>query len=176
MKELNNESDIIEALNSAPTVRGFFNIAVNLLTQSIDALVQRIFRKDDFAVQTVVEPLLNESGPLGEILDRSKLLFAIGILPEMVYHDIEDIIQLQTKLNQEIDEHTFTDHYIINSLQNMTLSERIALPSLNSSGHYPDELEEEFNELQIQRQQQVIKSGLSLVIIEICEVLNSNYL
>jgi mannitol operon repressor len=173
MPELNNEADIIEALNGAPAVRGFFNIAVNLLSRAVDALIQRLFRKDDFAVQHVVQPLLDESGPLGGILDRTKLLFGIGILSETVYQDIEDILRLQARLNQDIDEHTFTDRYFINSLQEMNLSAKIMLPSLELAE--PNGVSEEFNQLQLQRQQQVIKSGLSLIVVEICEQLNSHY-
>lgn len=173
MPELNNEADIIEALNAAPTVRGFFNIAVNLLSHAVDTLVQHLFRKDDFAVQHAVQPLLDESGPLGGILDRAKLLFGIGILSETVYHDIADILHLQTRLNQDIDEHTFTDRYFINLLQEMNLSAKLVLPSLGLAE--PDGVSEEFNQLQRQRQQQVIKSGVSLIVVEICEQLGSHY-
>ncbi|NMT18604.1 MltR family transcriptional regulator, partial [Vibrio parahaemolyticus] len=48
-----NETEIIERLNSAPSVRGFFIAAVDVFNDSIDGLVQRIFRKDNFAVQSV---------------------------------------------------------------------------------------------------------------------------
>lgn len=53
-----NETEIIERLNNAPSVRGFFIAAVDIFNDSIDALIQRIFRKDNFAVQSVVGPLL----------------------------------------------------------------------------------------------------------------------
>ncbi len=60
-----NETEIIERLNSAPSVRGFFIATVDVFNDSIDGLVQRIFRKDNFAVQSVVDPLLQDSGPAG---------------------------------------------------------------------------------------------------------------
>ncbi len=90
-----NETEIIERLNSAPSVRGFFIATVDVFNDSIDGLVQRIFRKDNFAVQSVVGPLLQDSGPLGDLSVRLKLLFGLGVLPDDIYHDIEDIIKLQ---------------------------------------------------------------------------------
>lgn len=67
-----NESDIIERLNSAHSVRGFFITTVEVFNEAIDALMQRIFRKDNFAVQSVVGPLLQDSGPLGNLSVRLK--------------------------------------------------------------------------------------------------------
>lgn len=65
-----DEIDILEQLNNAPSVRGFFITTVDILTQAVDALMQRIFRKDNFAVQSVVGPLLDDTGPLGNLSVR----------------------------------------------------------------------------------------------------------
>lgn len=73
MAEKINESDILERLNQTHTVRGFFITTVDVLTEAIDALMQRIFRKDNFAVKSVVEPLLHDTGPLGDLTVRLKL-------------------------------------------------------------------------------------------------------
>ncbi|PJC88282.1 MltR family transcriptional regulator [Vibrio sp. HA2012] len=171
--QINSESDIIEELNSALTVRSFFNIVVRRITQSIDALIQRIFRKDELTVTTVVDSLLNKSGPLGELSDQLKLLFGIGIVPEGIYHNIEDIIRLQKNLNNDINEHTFTDDYVIYSLKEMSFFSRLGLPSSFDSFTLDDDISDELRQLQMQRQQQIIKSGLSLVIVDICEHLDN---
>lgn len=88
MAEKINESDILERLNQTHTVRGFFITTVDVLTEAIDALMQRIFRKDNFAVKSVVEPLLHDTGPLGDLTVRLKLLFGLGVIPDEVFHDI----------------------------------------------------------------------------------------
>ncbi|WP_413691843.1 MltR family transcriptional regulator [Psychromonas sp. KJ10-2] len=75
------ENEILECLNESATARGFFISTVDIFEQLIQALIERIFLKDDFAVQSVVGPLLTNSGPLGELSVRLKLLFGLGAIP-----------------------------------------------------------------------------------------------
>lgn len=105
MAEKINESDILERLNQTHTVRGFFITTVDVLTEAIDALMQRIFRKDNFAVKSVVEPLLHDTGPLGDLTVRLKLLFGLGVIPDEVFHDIEHLIKLRNQLNHDATEY-----------------------------------------------------------------------
>lgn len=116
-----NETDIIERLNSAPSVRGFFIAAVDVFNDSIDALMQRIFQKDNFAVQSVVGPLLHDSGPLGDLSVRLKLLFGLGVLPNDVYHDIEDIIKIKNELNSDAADYQFTDPNVLQPIKKAQL-------------------------------------------------------
>ena len=162
-----SETEIIEKLNTAPSVRGFFIAAVEVLEAAVDGLIQRVFRKDDFAVQSVVGPLLHDSGPLGNLSVRLKLLFGLGVLSDDVYHDIEDIITIRNSLNHDANEYEFTDPKVLAPLEK--------LRSVHPMGIVPpppieqdDDIDNEFYQLQIQRQRQVIKSGLSLTIVEIC--------
>ncbi|RJX67405.1 MltR family transcriptional regulator [Vibrio sinensis] len=165
-----NETEIIERLNCATSVRGFFVAAVDVFNDSIDSLIQRIFRKDNFAVQSVVGPLLQDSGPLGDLSVRLKLLYGLGVLPDDVYHDIENIIKLKHKLNSEESDFEFTDPKILEPIKQLNLVNKMSMVQLNVSE--PDgDIDLEFYQLQLQRQQQIIKSGLSLAIVEICNEL-----
>jgi mannitol operon repressor len=167
------ESDILERLNAVPSVRGFFIVTVSLFTEAVDALMQRIFRKDNFAVQSVVEPLLHDTGPLGNLSVRLKLLYGLGVLPDDVYNDIENIIKLRNQLNSDGIEYTFTDPKIISSIKALNLVQKMGIVSFETLE--PDnDIDLDFYQLQLQRQQQVIQSGLSLVIIEICNELNKD--
>ncbi|ODS10570.1 MltR family transcriptional regulator [Vibrio scophthalmi] len=163
-----NETEIIERLNSAPSVRGFFIETVNVFNDSIDGLVQRIFRKDNFAVQSVVGPLLQDSGPLGDLSVRLKLLFGLGVLSDDIYHDIEDIIKLKNQLNSDASDYEFTDSNILEPIKKLNLVKNMGMVQLEVSE--PD-IDLEFYQLQLQRQQQIIKSGLSLAIVDICNEL-----
>jgi mannitol operon repressor len=166
-----NETDIIEKLNNSPSVRGFFITAVEVLEEAIDALMQRIFRKDDFAVQSVVGPLLHDSGPLGNLPVRLKLLYGLGVIPDDVYHDMEDIIKLRNELNNDVQEYQFTDPLILSSIKELRLLKSMSLAQLDENS--PDQdMDSEFYQLQLLRQQRIIKSGLSLAIIEMCNELN----
>lgn len=166
-----NETEIIERLNSAASVRGFFVAAVDVFNDSIDALIQRIFRKDNFAVQSVVGPLLQDSGPLGDLSVRLKLLYGLGVLPDDVYHDIDSIIKLKHKLNSEEKDFAFTDPKILEAIKQLHLVNKMSMVQLEVS-EPDDDIDLEFYQLQLQRQQQIIKSGLSLAIVGICDELD----
>ncbi|UUM30288.1 MltR family transcriptional regulator [Vibrio japonicus] len=166
-----NETEIIETLNDAPSVRGFFIAAVDIFNNSIDALIQRIFRKDNFAVQSVVGPLLQDSGPLGDLSVRLKLLYGLGVLPDDVYHDIEDIIKIKNALNSDASDYEFTDPNILDPITKLNLVQNLGMVQFQVS-EPDDDIDLEFYQLQLKRQQQVIKSGLSLAIVEICNELN----
>ncbi|ELB2052061.1 MltR family transcriptional regulator [Vibrio parahaemolyticus] len=168
-----NETEIIERLNSAPSVRGFFITTVDVFNESIDGLIQRIFRKDNFAVQSVVGPLLQDSGPLGDLSVRLKLLFGLGVLPDDIYHDIEDIIKLKNQLNSEASDYEFTDPNILEPIKKLHLVKKMGMVQLEVS-EPDDDIDLEFYQLQLQRQQQIIKSGLSLAIVEICNELGKD--
>ena len=171
MAEQINETDIIERLNSAPSVRGFFITTVEVFNDAIDALIQRVFRKDNFAVQSVVGPLLHDSGPLGNLSVSLKLLFGLGVLPDDIYHDIEDIIKLRNQLNSDGSEYDFTDPQILVPIKKLNLVAKMGMVQLDVLE--PDgDIDLDFYQLQLQRQQQIIKSGLSLAIVEICNELN----
>ncbi len=171
MAEKINETDILERLNEAPSVRGFFITTVEVLAKAIDTLMQRIFRKDNFAVQSVVGPLLDDTGPLGNLSVRLKLLYGLGVIADDVYHDIEIIIKLRNQLNSDGTEYVFTDPKIIAAIEGLNLVQKMGLLPVNNIE--PDgDIDLEFYHLQLQRQQQIIRSGLSLTIIEICNELN----
>ncbi len=166
-----NETEIIEKLNSTPSVRGFFIAAVEVLNNAIDTLMQRIFRKDNFAVQSVVGPLLEDTGPLGNLSVRLKLLFGLGVLPDAIYHDIEKVIKLKNRLNNDAKEYLFSDPQILEAIQKISLVQQMGM--LQFELIQPDgDVDLSFYQLHLQRQQQVIKSGLSLAIVEICNHLD----
>lgn len=168
-----NETEIIERLNSAASVRGFFVASVDVFNDSIDALVQRIFRKDNFAVQSVVGPLLQDSGPLGDLSVRLKLLYGLGVLADDVYHDIDRIIKLKHKLNGEENDFAFTDPKVLEAIKQLHLVKKMSMVQLEVN-EPDDDIDLEFYHLQLQRQQQMIKSGLSLAIVEICNELDKD--
>jgi len=166
-----DETEVIEKLNNTTSVRAFFVVAVNIFNDAVEGLMHRIFQKDNFAVQSVVGPLLHDSGPLGDISVRLKLLFGLGVIPDEVYHDIEDIIKLQHRLNADLADHEFTTPAILESIQKLRLIRKMGMVQLDIV--IPDaDMDIEFYKMQQARQQQVTKSSLSLAIVEICHELN----
>lgn len=167
MAHSDQESDILERLNDAPTVRGFFITSVEIFDEAVDSLIQRVFRKDDFAVKSVVEPLLGNSGPLGELTVRLKLLFGLGVVADSVYHDIEAIIKMRDFLNKEGSEYSFTDPDILEPVKQLSMVKSMGVVQLEIAPP-TDDVDITFYQMQLARQEQVIKSALALAVAGIC--------
>jgi mannitol operon repressor len=171
MADTINETDIIERLNAAPSVRGFFIAANEIFEQAIDILTQRIFRSDYLAVKSVINPLLDSNGPLGDLTVRLKLLYGLGVVPDKTYHDIERILSIKGFLNSEGFEYQFTDQVILDRIKKLS--------SVKSAGNmgfdFPppsSDMDPQLHHLHMSRIQQVIRSSLSLAIVELCNSLN----
>lgn len=164
------ENEILEYLNASVTVRGFFISAVDVFEKVIQTLIERVFLKNDFAVQSVVGPLLQHSGPLGELSVRLKLLFGLGVIPHETYHDIEGLIKLKSLLNNDSADYNFTDVAIVSAIQRLNLAKKM-IP-LEPIILAQDDVDLVFYQMQIERKQLVIKSSLSLAIISLCETLD----
>ncbi|MGF1787254.1 MltR family transcriptional regulator [Photobacterium swingsii] len=167
------ESDILERLNNSPTARGFFMASVEVFDESVDRLIQRVFRKDDFAVKSVVEPLLDTSGPLGQLPVRLKLLFGLGVVSHDIYHDIEQFIQLRDFLNTQGSEYEFTDPVILSSIKELKVIQKMGVVQLEIAP-LTDDVDLQFYQMQMARQQQVIKSSLALSIATLCQELDKD--
>lgn len=102
---------------------------------------------------------------------RLKLLYGLGVLPDNVYHDIEDIIKIKNTLNSDASDYEFTDPNILEPITKLNLVQSLGMVQLQVS-EPDDDIDLEFYQLQLQRQQQIIKSGLSLAIVEICNELD----
>ncbi|WP_421297910.1 MltR family transcriptional regulator, partial [Aeromonas sp. 700722] len=61
------EDEVLERLNEQDGPRGFFLEAVTILEEAVDSLMRRAFRQEEYAVKYAIEPLLNQSGPLGQL-------------------------------------------------------------------------------------------------------------
>lgn len=154
------ENQILERLNQRPEVHLFFQEVVVLITQAIDKLMLKVFRKDDYAVKYAVEPLLSGSGPLGELSVRLKLLFALGALSREDYEDIELFLALNESLSLENVNLDYTDDEILGSIKMLHCMG--TLPEMMRFDQPEDIVDKQLIELQKQRFQQMIKSSLVL--------------
>lgn len=174
MSKTLQENEILEYLNASLTARGFFISVVDIFEQLVQTLIERIFLKNDFAVQSVVGPLLHDSGPLGELSVRLKLLFGLGAIPHATYQNIDGLIKLKSLLNNEKMEYQFTDDLIINAIKKLNLSKNLNVGIFDPIDFDQNEIDFAFYKMQLDRQQQVIKSSLALEIIVVCEALNKD--
>ncbi|MBX7018759.1 MltR family transcriptional regulator [Providencia rettgeri] len=156
----NIENQILERLNGRTEVNLFFQEVVSLITQAIDKLMLKVFRKDDYAVKYAVEPLLTGSGPLGELSVRLKLLFALGAITRETYEDIELFLALNQSLLSSDLNLDYIDDEILGSIKMLHCMG--PLPEMMRFDQPEDMVDTQLIELQKQRFQQMIKSSLVL--------------
>ncbi len=106
------ENRVLERLNAGKTVRSFLIATVELLTEAVNILVLQVFRKDDYAVKYAVEPLLEGSGPLGDLCTPEADLWP-WVISRAEYEDAELLMALREELNHDGNEYSFTDDEII---------------------------------------------------------------
>ncbi|CAM2932883.1 MltR family transcriptional regulator [Vibrio rarus] len=90
-----HETELLEALSEADSAYECLLTAYDALDDTVDALLKSIFFKDDHAVKYVVDPLLTNDGPLGEIQVRTKLLLGLGSISKQIYDDIDIFVTLR---------------------------------------------------------------------------------
>lgn len=153
------ENRVLEKLNAGKTVRSFLMTAVELLAEALDILVVQVFRKDDYAVKYAVEPLLNGSGPLGDLTVRLKLIYALGVISRHEYEDAELLMALREELNYDGEDYRFTDDEILGPFGELhCVTELPPAPTFLK----PGEADESLIVMQRQRYQQIVRSTMVL--------------
>lgn len=173
MTKHKNDIDILEQLNAVTTVRGAVLTAVELFENTLNQLVQRVFCKDDHAVKYAVEPLLNTAGPLGDLLVRLKLLYALGIITQDIYQDIERLIKLRNQLNSDGREFSFTSSETLEPIRKLHAIEKMGIPQLEATSPNKEDDLVLYN-MYVARQEQVIRSAFGLAVASICAELDQD--
>jgi mannitol operon repressor len=173
MTKHKSDIDIIEQLNEASSVRGAVLTAVDIFESTLNNLVQRVFRKDDHAVKYAVEPLLNTAGPLGNLIVRLKLLYALGIITQDIYQDMELLIKLRDQLNNDGREFSFTSPETLEPIKKLHAIKKMGIPQLEAP--FPDKDDDiTFYNMYVARQEQVIRSAFGLAIASMCTELSQD--
>ena len=151
------ENRVLERLNAGKTVRSFLIATVELLTEAVNILVLQVFRKDDYAV----EPLLEGSGPLGDLSVRLKLIYGLGVISRAEYEDAELLMALREELNHDGNEYSFTDDEIIGPF-----GELHCVAALPPTPQF-DDSDAELLAMQKLRYQQMVRSTMVLSLTEL---------
>lgn len=104
-----HETELLESLSEAESAHECLLTAFDALDDTVDALLKSILFKDDYAVKYVVDPLLTNDGPLGEIQVRTKLLLGLGSISKEVYDDIEIFMTLREWAKIQGEDVSFTE-------------------------------------------------------------------
>lgn len=162
-------SDLIyEKLNEAGSVRGFIITSVSIFDEAIDRLINRVFRKTDFAVKSVVDSLFETSGPLADLVIRLKVLLGLGLFEQQVFEDISHFIALKERLNDDEKDYDFSDEMIILFTQNLHfVADKTVL-------NFPDDSlpsNSLLSQMKQQHKKRLLRSCLTLAVTDICDKL-----
>lgn len=159
---------IYEKLNEATSIRGFITATVAIFDDAVDQLINRVFRKTDFAVKSVVDSLFETSGPLFDLSIRLKVLLGLGVLRHEVFEDISAFIQMKEKLNNDEREYAFTDPAVLDFAQSLNLLQDKNLLQFAENNEDPNSLIFQMKQL---RHEKLLRSCLTLTISDIYQQL-----
>ncbi|MFZ7317863.1 MltR family transcriptional regulator [Avibacterium avium] len=162
------DDPIYEKLSEATSIRGFITASVALFDDAVDSLINRVFRKTDFAVKSVVDSLFMTSGPLFDLAIRLKVLLGLGVIDHHVFEDLNAFIKFKEKLNNDEKEYRFFDPLVIEFMQGLHLQQDKTLLNFPEDKEDPDSLS---YQIKMQRKEKLVRSCLMLTINEIYEQL-----
>ncbi|TNH07436.1 MltR family transcriptional regulator [Testudinibacter sp. TR-2022] len=171
------EQSVYEQLQDIPTLRGLVTAAVNIFDHDVDQLMQRVFRKTDFAVKSVVDSLLGSHGPLAELNVRLKVLLGLGVLETATFHDIEHYLALKVRLNNESQEYALSSALTLEFLQQLhSVQDKAMLLKLEkelqlTASGVQDNKDSLLLQVKTLRSEKILRSYLLLSISTLCEQL-----
>lgn len=163
-----SEDPIYEKLNEATSIRGFITATVAIFDDAIDQLINRVFRKSDFAVKSVVDSLFETSGPLFDLSIRLKVLLGLGVISHEVFEDISGFIKMKDKLNNDEKEYQFIDGSIVDFAKSLNL---LTEKDLLQFGEITEDPQSLIAQMKQMRHEKLLRSCLTLAISEIYQQL-----
>lgn len=166
-----NQDDFIEQLSETVSLRGFLALACQKLTQQVNSLVERVFRKQDFALKSVVDSLFEHQGPLADLSVRLKLLLSLGVISAELYQDINAFLEFKLWLSDEVEELSFADNKVIGLAKSLHMADLTAIDELLKHS-LPCQPESMQYQMQQHRLATMLRSCLILTLTEMLEQLD----
>ncbi|WP_373778339.1 MltR family transcriptional regulator [Glaesserella sp.] len=167
-----SQDNFIEQLNEVASLRGFLALSTNQLAEQVERLIQRVFRKTDFALKSVVDSLFEHQGPLAELPVRLKLLLGLGVISAELYEDINAFLDIKIRLSDEVEEHSFASPFVMQfsqKLHHIDLFQVSELSKLTSMIENKDSMQRQMQQLRIER---VMRSSLILAVTKMLDMLD----
>ncbi|MGQ0286416.1 MltR family transcriptional regulator [Pasteurellaceae bacterium 22721_9_1] len=163
-----SDDPIYEKLNESISIRGFITATVAIFDEAVDQLINRVFRKSDFAVKSVVDSLFETSGPLCDLSIRLKVLLGLGVISHDIFEDIFTFIHMKEKLNNDEKEYEFADDVIVEFARSLNLLQDKVLLNFPPNQESADSLVFQMKQL---RHEKLLRSCLTLTISDIYQKL-----
>lgn len=166
------QNDLIEQLAETHSIHQFMQLACNGLGSRLDQLIERVFRKTDFALKSVVDSLFEHQGPLAELSVRLKVLLGLGVISPKLFEDISLFLEIKNHLNDEEEEVNFSHPAIIQFAKDLHHVDFFPIDELLKVKLNLDNKDSMLYKMQQMRLEKMVRSGLILAVTEIIEQLD----
>lgn len=166
---LPNETELLEVISQADNPSSVLIAAYHALDDTVGAVMQAMLSRNGQAVQYIVDPLMKNQGPLGDIKVRAGLLLGLGVMNRQVYGDLEVFLRLKEYAEDADKPLSFTDLYVLTELRSAEVIKRTMPieydPSMITG------LSDSMMTMFIERHNQKVRSTIVLAITELVEQL-----
>lgn len=166
------QHDLTEQLAQTHHIRHFIQLACDELANQLDQLIERVFRKTDFALKSVVDSLFEHKGPLAELSVRLKLLLGLGVISPQVFEDISLFLEFKHHLNDEQEEPVFSHPAVIQFAKDLHFVDFSLISELLKQKPNLDNKDSMLVQMHQMRLEKVVRSSLVLALMEIGEQLD----
>lgn len=164
--------DYIDKLSEETTFGGFLSIANQCFSKAVEQLIERVFRKTDFALKSVVDSLFEHQGPLADIEVRLKVLLGLGVISPKVFEDISLFLEVKQHLNEEEDEFAFSHPAVLKFAKDLHHIDFLPIDELLNMKASTVNKDSMLFQMQQMRLEKMVRSSLILAVTEIDEQLN----
>lgn len=164
--------DYIDRLSEETTLRGFLSIANQRFAKAVEQLIERVFRKTDFALKSVVDSLFEHQGPLADIEVRLKVLLGLGVISPKVFEDISLFLEVKQHLNEEEEEFAFSHPAVLKFAKDLRHIDFLPINELLNMKASAANKDSMLFQMQQMRLEKMVRSSLILAVTEIDEQLN----
>lgn len=164
--------DCIDKLSEEATLKGFLTTANQLFANSVAQLIERVFRKTDFALKSVVDSLFEHQGPLADLSVRLKVLLGLGVISPKVFEDISLFLEVKSHLNEEEDDFPFSHPAVVQFAKDLNHIDFLPINQLLNVKATNGNKDSMLFQMQQMRLEKMVRSSLILAITEIDEQLN----
>ncbi len=138
--EFNQRRDILIELLSSESDRGVVMIGASFLDEALEVLLRAKFGADKNKVKDVVNPLFGGVGPLTTFSSKIKLSYALDLIDDWVYKDMEIVREIRNTFAHQISAADFGDADVFNLTERLVGASHAVTSMSDEQGILPTNL------------------------------------
>lgn len=168
---MTTHNDFIEQLSEKDDIHAFLALCCQKIDSEIECLIERVFRKQDFVLKSVVDSLFEHQGPLADLAVRLKVLLGLGVISAECYQDISLLLRAE-QITAKENSLTFASPQVLKVAERLHSTDISHINSLIQSFPKltdPNSLQYKMQQMRIEK---MVRSCLIVTVVELLESLN----